>query len=435
MDRESLILKIATIIVFFFGIALYIFLTFFVKIDLGNGYKELENIVLAAIPCILVLIYSFIIGNKKEKKKCLILYLVGYIVVMASFVFSNYRSNIFIKEGIMFREYNLIPFNSIISLFQSQLGIKFALYNIVGNFLMLTPLAILLPIVYSKFKNTKIFLFTIIIFSFSIEVIQYISGLGSLDVDDFILNVSGAFILFLIIKKTKINIFIHKIFSEQQLSKKPCLWIYVLCIIVFSIFYVKRILLVYNYYIDQKVDMTHVVCVTNTKVYLGDVENYSYYSKCDYGNSYILVGKQKYEVEDFIRSSSFNEVLFQKLNLEREIIITKAILEGKNEQKSILFEDNYSKVYLYGYTNLLIEKNAILYNLKNELEKKTINISVIHSLTELDFVDNRNGYSIEKGKYFNILTCGGNYSQYNDFYVLGSEFTITKDTCNILNSI
>lgn len=436
MNKKMTGLKIVNIVTLLLGIVLYAIITFFVKTTVGSGYKELENIILIAIPCLLIFVYSLMIDSKISKRNCLIFYLTCYIVVLIGFTFTNNRSNILIEQSIMFREYNLIPFYSIIDLLQSQLGFKFALYNLIGNFLMLTPLAIFLPMIDNKFKNVKVFVITIITSCLFIEIIQYITSLGSLDIDDFILNVSGVLILYLIIKNTKVNVYIKKIFLEYTIPKKICIAIYMLLLIIFFIFLIRRISLVYNHYQDQKIDMSNVACETNIKVYLGDVENYSYYSKCNYGDSYITVGKQKYRINEFIKSQKFNDTMIKKLNLEKIEIVTKAILEGKEtNQKVKLHQTNYSNIYLYGYNSLIIEKGGKLYDIKNELNNKTMEVSIIHSLTKLNFLDNKNGYSIETGEYFNILTCGDKYSSYNDFYILEPQFKITKDTCGILDNI
>ncbi|MEG1495359.1 MAG: VanZ family protein [Bacilli bacterium] len=437
MDKKITKLTIINIIIFALGIILYAVLTFFIKVNVGSGeYKELENVIIVAIPCFLIFIYSFMVDNPNKRRNCLIFYLVSYVVIMFGFVFSNYRSNILIEHGIMFREYNLIPFHSIINLFQSQLGQKFAIYNIAGNFFMLTPLAILLPMISKKFKKTKFFLPVIIILCLFIEIAQYITGLGSFDIDDIILNLSGAFILFLIITKTNISIFIENLFLKQQISRKFSFTIYILLLFIFLMSFVKRSLLIYNYYIDHRIDMSNVVCTANSKTYLGDIGNYSYYSECNYGNSFILVGKQKYQIKEFIKSQNFDDSLFENLNLERELIITNAILDGKKDRQKIrLFQNDCSSVYLYGYANLLIEKKGIQYDVKTELVNKNIDISTIHSLTKLKFVDNKNGYSVETGKYFNIVTCGENYAHHNEFYILEPKFMITKDTCSMLSSL
>ena len=99
----------------------------------------------------------------------------------------------------MSKDDNLIPFNSIKQLLNSRLGLKFGLYNIAGNFLMLTPLSILLPLISDKFRKFWNMFLVLILTPFIIEISQYLLKLGSFDIDDIILNTSGALILFLIV--------------------------------------------------------------------------------------------------------------------------------------------------------------------------------------------------------------------------------------------
>ena len=50
-----------------------------------------------------------------------------------------------------------------IDMLNSPLGLKFALYNIIGNFLMLTPLSVLIPLISDKFKKISKFIIGILI--------------------------------------------------------------------------------------------------------------------------------------------------------------------------------------------------------------------------------------------------------------------------------
>ena len=130
---------------------------FFSEISLGTGKKELENLVILVIPCLIYLMQSFKIFSVEDRKIYLYYYLIIYILVIVSLTFSNFRL-IYRQIGDVnfVREYNLIPFNSIKELLNTSLGLKTGLYNIVGNLLMLTPLAVLLPLINDKFKRKNI---------------------------------------------------------------------------------------------------------------------------------------------------------------------------------------------------------------------------------------------------------------------------------------
>lgn len=195
-------------VIIFISIVYYIYLMFFSDVTLDTGKKELENMIMLAIPCFMLLFYSFNLKDKEERRNILITYFIFYIIAVIGFTGANFRDNVLIDAGISERGINLIPFSTIKQMLISALGLKVGLYNIIGNFLMLTPLAILLPLINNRFMKIRYFLSSIIFFSFSIELIQYIIEIGSFDIDDLILNISGSFIFFLIIIKTKlINFF------------------------------------------------------------------------------------------------------------------------------------------------------------------------------------------------------------------------------------
>ncbi|WP_294345662.1 VanZ family protein, partial [uncultured Clostridium sp.] len=99
---------------------------------------------------------------------------------------------------------NYIPFKSIISdihtigsrSFSLSFEIKLLVMNIGGNILLLLPLGLLLPILWTNLRNlNKIFLIGLFT-SLSIEILQLIEnilylGFRSVDIDDVIFNVIG----------------------------------------------------------------------------------------------------------------------------------------------------------------------------------------------------------------------------------------------------
>ncbi|WP_394626993.1 VanZ family protein [Bacillus cereus] len=82
---------------------------------------------------------------------------------------------------------NLIPFKTINS-YSSTMDIESSFINIIGNIIPFIPLGFLIPIVFpSKRKFIKSMIICLIII-ITIEVIQYLTYLGSMDIDDVILN-------------------------------------------------------------------------------------------------------------------------------------------------------------------------------------------------------------------------------------------------------
>jgi len=107
---------------------------------------------------------------------------------------------------------NIIPFVDIVKDFQHNpffsIGFRLRLLirNLIGNILLLLPLGLFLPILWSKFRDFKKTVFIGIVVSVAIELTQLIFsylGLGyrSTDIDDLILNTLGIVIGYIIYDK------------------------------------------------------------------------------------------------------------------------------------------------------------------------------------------------------------------------------------------
>ena len=121
-----------------------------------------------------------------------------------------------------FREYltnnfNIIPFatinNYFIALKNHNLSNSTFIYNIFGNLLAFAPFAFFIPRLFNSVDKWSKFFFVTSIFIIIIETMQMITMSGSFDIDDYILNITGANILYIIINnkylKNYIDSFIH----------------------------------------------------------------------------------------------------------------------------------------------------------------------------------------------------------------------------------
>lgn len=89
------------------------------------------------------------------------------------------------------RELNIKPFKTIIEYSTDHnFNLWIALMNIVGNIILFIPAGLYLQIFQ---KNKKVLLSVVLIFaiSMSVELIQYMGGIGRTDIDDIILNTLG----------------------------------------------------------------------------------------------------------------------------------------------------------------------------------------------------------------------------------------------------
>ncbi len=95
---------------------------------------------------------------------------------------------------------NLIPLATIglyLRLIQQGRFLQHAFVNLVGNVVMFIPLGYLLPRIWKPMGRFFLFLLTMIGVIVWIELTQYFTLLGSCDVDDLILNLSGAILGYL----------------------------------------------------------------------------------------------------------------------------------------------------------------------------------------------------------------------------------------------
>ncbi len=97
-----------------------------------------------------------------------------------------------------YRRVNLVPFKTIssyLSLF-SRGRSSVAFLNLFGNIILFIPMGLYLPYFFKflrkLWKDTLAVLLTILL----VEGIEYVTGRGSLDVDDVILNLLGAIIAY-----------------------------------------------------------------------------------------------------------------------------------------------------------------------------------------------------------------------------------------------
>jgi len=119
---------------------------------------------------------------------------------------------------------NLIPIVTTIKdikdIFSSQKAIitDYTIENILGNILLFFPLGVFLPVLSKKYHSVKKVMVFAIICSSSIEISQLISRLYEIyrfvDIDDVILNTTGAVLGFLSTKKWVVNNIPKKLQSD-----------------------------------------------------------------------------------------------------------------------------------------------------------------------------------------------------------------------------
>ena len=168
-----------------------------------------------AIPTFIIII-TMIVQIKKskdiqEKSKIRNFWLKAlftiYCLLLITILFLNneYRMGGFQNISTFSKEHfetsNIIPFATIIGyvsgMVSNDINTGIVIINLVTNLLLFAPMGFFIPMLFQdKIKNTKQFLIIIIILTFLVEIIQFITYRGSTDIDDIILNTIGASIVY-----------------------------------------------------------------------------------------------------------------------------------------------------------------------------------------------------------------------------------------------
>lgn len=149
----------------------------------------LHPIVLAVVLiCILGLVFFLVLLIRKETINLpyslflglLILYTVALLILL--FFRPNEQNT---------NSMNLVPFSTVMFYLSGKVNWLISFYNLAANIGLFVPYGIYLKLKrYSKLKT----LFISLLFIVSIEITQFVSQRGSLDVDDLMLNLLGVFL-------------------------------------------------------------------------------------------------------------------------------------------------------------------------------------------------------------------------------------------------
>ena len=174
-----------------------------------NFLSNMFTYMLISFPIIIIFKVLHIFFKKKIGKKifpfheiALIIFSVYIVGVLSQTILPKHE---FTENGIHFFEEffddrNFIPFKM---LYDSWINLSvyrnytFIFVNLVGNIILFFPIGFFLPLLWNKINNLTITLSICAALSIFIEIIQIPMKRGT-DIDDFLLNVLGAFLGFLL---------------------------------------------------------------------------------------------------------------------------------------------------------------------------------------------------------------------------------------------
>ena len=134
--------------------------------------------------------------RNRQKKNQRILGKVFFVLYIAFLIYFLIFSERYGREpGSAAYSYNLLPFKEIQRFwtYRYQLGFGAVFTNLIGNILIFVPFGFFLPLA-SKFRSMAMTVFLSFGLSLCVEMIQFITQVGSFDVDDLILNTLGGLI-------------------------------------------------------------------------------------------------------------------------------------------------------------------------------------------------------------------------------------------------
>lgn len=202
-------------------------------------------ILIALYTALGLIIYIYGSHKKDNKYSFIIFILYFFLLIYILFLSKGLHRNRIIPE------INLIPFKSIdlfIKNFNSVSNIN-VIANLLGNFILFMPVVLFLKY-FGKCKSLVIILITFLLCA-GTEVTQYYIGVGSLDIDDFILNFSGAFILLMLLNINKINLFFEDLILYKDNYSKKTMNKIIIFIITF-IFIILGFLILYRKHLYNK---------------------------------------------------------------------------------------------------------------------------------------------------------------------------------------
>ncbi len=293
---------------------------------------------------------------------------------------------------------NLIPFKTIMEFakeFNSMYSNRTILLNLFGNFIALMPMAFFLPLLFPKQNKFKNFFWTSFFIVLGIELTQLLTASGRFDIDDIILNVTGATVMYFILKIKEVDHLIKNIFllENNPISKKSYLvmTMSILLVILGTILLVKFRSKLYRDNLDQYnkihnpsiaiLDESENVCDPGFDLFYED-DLYRYYFPCRKSdNVYAIINQEeKYLVKDFMKNETYHYSIDRMLSV-LDFYEVKYVKENKYPYilLSIKVPTGDNGSFSSPNIDIKVEKENLLdtrYDYENDFENATFQYKV-----------------------------------------------------------
>lgn len=359
-----------------------------VKID-SVIYKAIFIFLLCFIMYLISLIYYKKTNSKELSKLNIKIWLIIYIAILLNLTIfgrSDFNGFIWNKLDSDIEYYienfvNLIPFKSILYIINNS-HYNLIIYNILGNFLALSPLAFFLSILPQKKVGNLKYLLIVFLSSLSIELMQLISLCGSFDIDDIILNTIGSFLFFILINISFINAFLNNIFNfaKNKLEIKK-----IIITITITVLILMGVIISDIYYNENKHKDDFYIEINEHKSNIHELfyeDDYYEYYLTNYNSNdvSVYINHDKYSLQEVldnkltgIESLKYEGLRFNKVSKYENVIYKtegRKILTYDIKNKNIL---DLSSIATY-QNHDIIEHIVFIIPKKKGKTKFTINI-------------------------------------------------------------
>ena len=191
-----------------------VLLCFNLYYELAPGYivgPEQKLAVAAAFALLLgtALVYGVPAGARAKRRHDYMLLLFWYYLwVLANVLFFDNAFGRGFHAGADLGAVNLEPLrtikNYLIAYGYGNISLRLVVLNLLGNLAAFAPMGVFLPALFRWQRSIFFFTATLTLGITAVEVAQVYTGAGSCDVDDLILNLAGALIVFVLCRITPI---------------------------------------------------------------------------------------------------------------------------------------------------------------------------------------------------------------------------------------
>ena len=208
----------------------------FAEIHPGLVLRPANRLLLLGGFCVCAYIGSFIfcrmpaVNKQKIMKATFFLFFAAYLSLVFTFtlfdpMFGRDRQVQFILsdkallKSYLENSFNIVPFATIFeymkALFTRSMNLSTIATNLIGNLLAFAPMALFLPMFIRKCERFGFFLLAVSLLVLCIEALQFLWNAGFCDIDDLILNVSGACIVYAGLKIKPVDKLVKKLILQN----------------------------------------------------------------------------------------------------------------------------------------------------------------------------------------------------------------------------